>query len=456
MLDPQRKPKAPRYSNMHDVEKGYPNKSKLKRMKIDENPNTSQPPPLHDPSSVILGLVSLIIALAGIAGLIIGAIALSKILALEGEKSTLVGPKGTIGETGEIGPQGLKGDVGQTGPMGQPGVNASAPLNGINGTNGIGYNGTNGANGIGYNGTNGIDGANGLVFSFFGSGRDGSVVISVNTTLTKDMYYQNLTINAGISLNTAMFKIFVKGYLNTGSGAVIIVPPANGANATAGVGVYTGTLGSMKSGSAGSQSSNPAVGGASSNVPKQSGSLEFKGGKGGRGGEVSVDGALGGTITTCPVSAGQDSELILFPNSNKVRDLSSTVYTAGSGGGGGSGFVDTNASGGGGGSGGGIILIFAYKVITSGILTISAHGGNGGNSSVDNGSGNGGGSGAGGGGGGGLIIWASTTDLSSNGQITFNVTGGAAGIPDDNPTWCSNCTHGVAGTVGLIYGTVVV
>ena len=47
----------------------------------------------------------------------------------------------------------------------------------------------------------------------YGSGKDGSVTISTNTTLTRDMYYNNLTINQGIHLNTAGFRVFVRNIL---------------------------------------------------------------------------------------------------------------------------------------------------------------------------------------------------------------------------------------------------
>lgn len=55
--------------------------------------------------------------------------------------------------------------------------------------------------------------------NYFGDGSDGDVVISSNTTLTRDMYYNNLTINSGITLTTGNFKIYVKGTL-AGSGTI--------------------------------------------------------------------------------------------------------------------------------------------------------------------------------------------------------------------------------------------
>lgn len=49
--------------------------------------------------------------------------------------------------------------------------------------------------------------------SVYGSGMDGNVIISSNTTLTRDMFYNNLTVNPGIVLDTAGFRVFVRNVL---------------------------------------------------------------------------------------------------------------------------------------------------------------------------------------------------------------------------------------------------
>lgn len=49
-----------------------------------------------------------------------------------------------------------------------------------------------------------------ISIDYFGSGIDGDVTISSNTNLTRDMYYNNLTINSGITLNPNGYRIFVK------------------------------------------------------------------------------------------------------------------------------------------------------------------------------------------------------------------------------------------------------
>ena len=49
--------------------------------------------------------------------------------------------------------------------------------------------------------------------SIYGSGMDGNVTISSNTSLTRDMYYNNLTISAGVTLDTAGYRVFVRNTL---------------------------------------------------------------------------------------------------------------------------------------------------------------------------------------------------------------------------------------------------
>jgi len=44
----------------------------------------------------------------------------------------------------------------------------------------------------------------------FGSGEDGVVTISANTTLTEDKYYLDLTVDATKTLNTAGYRVFVQ------------------------------------------------------------------------------------------------------------------------------------------------------------------------------------------------------------------------------------------------------
>ena len=55
----------------------------------------------------------------------------------------------------------------------------------------------------------------------YGTGANGDATISINTTLTSDMFYRNLTINDNIHLNPGGFRIFVQNILTLGSGSRI-------------------------------------------------------------------------------------------------------------------------------------------------------------------------------------------------------------------------------------------
>jgi prepilin-type N-terminal cleavage/methylation domain-containing protein len=83
-------------------------------------------------------------------------------------------------------------------------------------------------------GTAVITGAAIATTSVFGTGQDGAAAISANTTLTRDMHYTNLTVNAGVTLNTGGYRIFATGTV-TLNGTVH--------NGTSTVSAATGTLG---------------------------------------------------------------------------------------------------------------------------------------------------------------------------------------------------------------------
>jgi len=72
----------------------------------------------------------------------------------------------------------------------------------------------------------------------YGSGVDGDVTITETTVLEQDMYYNNLTVNAGTNLVTNGFRVFVKGTL-TNNGTVGL--PAAFAGET-GIGTLVGRV----------------------------------------------------------------------------------------------------------------------------------------------------------------------------------------------------------------------
>jgi hypothetical protein len=77
----------------------------------------------------------------------------------------------------------------------------------------------------------------------YGTGLDGNVTISTNTTLTSDMFYENLTIATGVTLNTGGYRVFVRNLLMFEENSVIGLPGGSvvegsikgGATATNGV-----------------------------------------------------------------------------------------------------------------------------------------------------------------------------------------------------------------------------
>lgn len=111
--------------------------------------------------------------------------------------------------------------------------------------------------------------------TMYGSGADGAVTISVNTTLTRDMQYSALTVNAGITLDTAGFTVLCSGILT--NGGVITDTVSGGSGGTGGTGY--GDPG--KYGSAGSR---PGAG--SGGDGGAGGGTVGVGGTGGKGGGV--------------------------------------------------------------------------------------------------------------------------------------------------------------------------
>ena len=248
----------------------------------------------------------------------------------------------------------------------------------------------------------------------YGNGADGDATITSNTTLTKDMYYDNLTINATFDLNADGYRVYCKSSFvingtlsNNGNTAT----DQNGASAT-----NSGTLGV---GATGGGAENPGSGGVNS-----LGGVAGKGGddggsSGGSGGVPLAPGVLVGGINLLTSPLGMHS--MADSNLNPVN-----------GGGGGGGGAESPSNGGGGGSGGGVVFVAAPTITGSG--SIDAIGGSG-----HNGFGPAGG--GGGGGGGGVVV--TITDVAS--AVTVDVGGGSGG------TGIGGADPGVAGSVGNSY-----
>lgn len=264
----------------------------------------------------------------------------------------------------------------------------------------------------------------------YGDGSDGDVTIAVNTTLTRDMYYNNLTINNAITLDPSGWRIFVKNTLtNNGTIARNGAPGVVGANAAVGattVGGSPGTgltddgsrpLGGSGTGSAGRNGARVGAGTVSANAPTTTG----EGGNGGTGGagENSFTGNLGGGTGAAPtITVAKFRTDGVIMNANFLILVSGGMGGRGGSSGAGDG-VSAGAAGGGGGSGGGVIAIWAKTLTNNGTIQCNgAVGGAGGNTD-----GAGGAAGGGGGGGGGFIYLYYDTLTAG----TLQVNGGAGG-----------------------------
>src|SRR3954447_18193893 len=110
---------------------------------------------------------------------------------------------------GEAGPAGPAGPQGAAGAQGDPGVAGTTGAKGDSGTPGAsGAPGTNGSNGIGITG-------------LFGTGGEGDVTFTTDQFFAGDHYYDDLTLNPGVRVNTGGFRLFVAGTLTLGNGALI-------------------------------------------------------------------------------------------------------------------------------------------------------------------------------------------------------------------------------------------
>jgi len=287
----------------------------------------------------------------------------------------------------------------------------------------------------------------------FGNGAN-DVTISVDTTLTADTYYNDLTINAGKILNTAGYRIFVKGTLtingtisrngnNGGSGSAGANNGGNVSNqGTAGAALSDGSVKGAVAGAAGG--SGQGYGGTGeavsngSDVAKSIGSGGIAGTKGGAGGDGAMTGDIGGTAGSKTGTVYNTINNIMaayflydfFPAGDNLKSSSGS---GGSGGGGCSfngcpGICGQGGGGAGSGSPGGIVWIAARIIVISATGVISANGGNGGNGGTggtdDTGS-YGGGGGAGGSGGSGGVIILCYVSLTNSGSIAAS--GGTAG-----------------------------
>lgn len=265
----------------------------------------------------------------------------------------------------------------------------------------------------------------------FGDGSDGDVTISSPTTLTRDMYYNNLVITSVLTTNG--YKVFVKDTVS-GAGTIKWGVANNGANAsgsTAGIGgAANSSGGQFYLNSAGGASTNDfnasGTGGTSMNP-----SIGVAGGSGGGGSNFGT----GGAVTAPNTKFGVFANLTLFGIDFTSSYTFANIYKSSGGGGGGRGGYNSGA-GGGGGAGGGIVFLCAKK--WTGTFTIMSVGGNGGNASAPGSPTNNNGGGGGGSGGVSVVIYDSKTWTGS-----YSLAGGTKGTDGAGGTSAQNGTTGV-------------
>lgn len=194
---------------------------------------------------------------------------------------------------------------------------------------------------------------------FFGDGSDGDVTIaSGTTTLTRDMFYRNLTISGTGALACNGFRLFVQEKLDltaAPSGAIRGDGGGGAAGNTsnggaAGSVVSNGTLGGGGVGTAGGNGATSAAGNgaASAAAANQSVSNGGASGTSGAGGDGDGSGAAGATTAGATVAGSLSMRRW---TDTLLRGASLIAGGAGGPGGGGGGASSGNGPGGGGGGG---------------------------------------------------------------------------------------------------------
>lgn len=262
----------------------------------------------------------------------------------------------------------------------------------------------------------------GYLQGMYGPGFDGDLIVTGTYTLTRETYFNNLTISGSGVLKPAGYRLFVKGILTINSGCSV---NDDGGNATTNTAPATlGARGSLggQCGAAGAGNTVAGNGGNAAAAVSQIPAYNIFGliPSGGVGGNAGI--RTGGTVNSGVPVFGQSPASNWWAARHMVSALSTATtngWAGGNGGGGGANSSGAGSYGGAGGGGGGVVYVAAYSIVNNG--RISANGGNGANAS---GSGDAGG---GGGGSAGTVMIITNTPSSSVGSI--QVSGGTAGNP---------------------------
>lgn len=270
---------------------------------------------------------------------------------------------GTPGPTGPTGPRGYTGSTGDTG-----------------------FGSNTGNAGPSVTGPTGPTGKNQPIMpkgSTFGEGQDGDVIVpNAVVNLTRDVYYNSLTVQLGGRIFTNGYQIFSRNYINLETGAFVgNIGAAGAVNAlSAAPGGLQGTL--VGGGAGGfTTSTGPVAGGPSLFALTTGPNFALEGSKGGA--------AAGGTPGPMTYNTVFTNIPLLEALTNPIRsDISpNNILFPISGGSGGASNSTFPAPGGGGG--GGVVVLCSPIVIGYGIVDVS--GGDAGNTTLGNPSGGGGG-----------------------------------------------------------------
>ncbi len=259
------------------------------------------------------------------------------------------------------------------------------------------------------------------IFSF-GDGSDSSATcdgstavagmsrVSSTYTLTRDVYFTTLTVNNGVTIDCAGYRIFCSVSLSN-AGTI----QRNGAVGNGGGGGFA-----VGNGGAGGSARTLADGYLKGSGPT---------GAGGNGGNDGAAGQNAGAVTAV-IANWHLATLLDISSSGATVKFTAGANAAGGGGGGGDGSPDSDSAGGGGGgggTGGGMVAIYAKSITNTG--TISSNGGiggDGGDGRAGNAGGNKGGNGGGGAGGNGGVVVLVYNTITNSGSIT--VTAGTGGL----------------------------
>lgn len=269
-----------------------------------------------------------------------------------------------------------------------------------------------------------------------GDGSDGDVTLGAGvTSLTRHMYYGDLTIPAGATLQPNGYYVFARGHVqiegafeaNGSAGEDGSGPSDTAGGATA---PSAGPLPTGQAGADGEYITSTGVNGTPAGDMTSSGYV-LLGGNGGNGGNAGSGGTagtggLGGTANdpTWPV---RHAAFILNQIRTHLSGTSATaLYRGGAGGGEGAHGLGVSGVTGAGGGGGGIAILVANRCTIAAGGSFTANGGRGGNAyNVNSGQ-----IGGGGGGGGGLAAILAGELLNSG---TFEALGGAGGAGVGGP-----------------------